>query len=591
MKNDYLEQAKSWSQNNFYSENSRKEIQNLIDDNNLDEIEDRFYKDLEFGTGGMRSVLGQGRNRINEYTIRKASYALVLAVKSSFPDVNKNGQLKIAISYDSRHMSLEFAKVSATVFSANGIKALIYNRLNPVALVSFATRFHNCQAGIMVTASHNPPEYNGYKVFWNDGKQVTPPYDKLVIDNFNSINDISKIPYTDFDQEMKNNMIEWLDINTEDEYYSRIHESFINKEMCYEHGKELKVVYTAIHGSGSHPCNRALKELGFSTLFEVEEQKEPNGDFPTVKSPNPENPDALKLAVDLLNKENADLALGTDPDTDRVGIALKDADNQIVYLNGNQIGTLMLHYILQEMKRHNSTPQNAYFVKTIVTTPIQETIAKHFNIDCENTLTGFKWICQRVNEIEKESPERNFIFGTEESFGYLSHDHVRDKDGVSSIALICEIALFYKLKNKTLLDALDDIYEQFGFSNESLLCIDYFGKEGADKISRIMSKFRNEFNENFFQNKVSIKEDYNISKSICFPSGDITKMNFPKSNVLGYHLEDGSRIFLRPSGTEPKIKFYVMLQETEGDLRTKKESAYNKNEKILDEIKSFVKEV
>lgn len=559
-----LEQAKSWADNAYFSAESRAEIQALIDSNNLKEIEERFYKDLEFGTGGMRSIRGQGINRINIYTIRKATQALcteVLAQKVEKP--------AMCISYDSRIWSFELAKVAAEVMAANGIKAYIYKHLNPVALLSYAIRYHKAQAGVMVTASHNPPEYNGYKVFWSDGAQVTPPNDKHIIDNYYAIKDFGAIKTTNFEEALRENKIAWIDDKCEESYYNAILSKAINPKMCKDNGAKLNIVYTPIHGAGLIPCTRALKDLGFTNVNVVKEQALPDGNFPTVKSPNPENPSALKLAVDLMEALDADIVMGSDPDTDRLGVALKQ-NGEVHYLTGNQIGILKLHYILSSMKQNKQLSGNDYVVKSIVTTPLLDTIAEKFNVEVYNTLTGFKWICGKMNELEKSDPSKNFIFATEESFGYLCHNFARDKDGVSSVSQMAEVALFYKLQGLSLLDALDKIYSEFGFSREDLLSLDYFGIEGAEKISRIMSFFRNFKDNEILGNKIAKIKDYSLGIE-----------GLPKSNVLGFFFEDGNQVYLRPSGTEPKIKFYIMIQEKDGDLATKKTNAQLKAQKFL----------
>ncbi|PJB54048.1 MAG: phosphoglucomutase [Bdellovibrio sp. CG_4_9_14_3_um_filter_39_7] len=575
-----LNRAQAWAQNSFFEQSSRDEIKKLIDNKDLAEIEERFYRELEFGTGGLRGILGAGANRMNKYNVRKASHALATTIKKSLPE-----PWSVAISYDSRHFSFEFAKEAASVFAANGMKALIYQRMNPVALASFAVRHNNCSAGIMVTASHNPPKYNGYKVFWNDGAQVTPPNDKNIINEYNAITDYSQIPVVDFDLAMKEGKIQWLTEKDEDLYFAAIRKSFVNPEMCLSNGNKLKVVYTALHGTGLIPCTRALKELGLTDIEIVPEQAQPDGSFPTVKSPNPENPDALAMAVELLKKTNADIALGTDPDTDRVGIALMH-ENKIQYLNGNQIGILMLHYILTEYKKQGKLANNPYFVKTIVTTELQSKIAESFGVKVENTLTGFKWICGRMNEIDHNEPNRQFIFATEESFGYLNHNNVRDKDGVSSIALVAEIALHHKLQGKNLFQALDDIYQEYGFSHESLLSIDYEGKEGAEKINRIMEVFRNRKDSTIEGQEIESIDDIKKGEKRFLDGRPSQKIDLPSSNVLGLHFKNGNKLFLRPSGTEPKIKFYIMISENEGSLSDKKHKAIALTDRILSFIKT-----
>lgn len=576
-----LERAKAWANNPAFDEESRKEIQALIDNNDTKEIEERFYRDLEFGTGGMRAILGQGNYRLNKYNIRKASHA----VAQTILETKEKETPKVAISYDSRRFSFEFAKEAAGVFAANGIEALIFDHLNPVPLCSFAIRHNNCSAGVMVTASHNPPEYNGFKVFWSDGAQVTPPEDKMIIEKFNAITDYASIPTLPFEEGEKNGKIKWMGEETEGPYFQGIKENSLGLKECQDHGKELKIAYTALHGTGWRPCSRALKDLGLTNLVSVKEQEAPDGNFPTVSSPNPENAEALAMAVDLMKKEGADIAMGTDPDTDRVGIALLH-DGEVHYLNGNQIGILMLHYTCAQYKAQGKMPKDPYFVKTIVTTDLQVKIAESFGVAYENTLTGFKWICGRVNQIDTEEPNRTFIFGTEESFGYLNHRLVRDKDGVASVALLSEIALHYKRKGKNLIEALDDIYEEHGFSHEKLLSLNYYGKEGADKIQRIMESFRSFDEKEIAGQTIGTLSDYKEGHIKDFIEGTAKPLGFIKSNVLGFHFTNGNKLFLRPSGTEPKIKFYIMMQENEGSLTDKKAKAY----KLADQVEAWIKE-
>lgn len=569
MEKQALEKAIWWANNETFDAQSRKEIQNLIDAGDTKELTERFYKDLEFGTGGIRSILGAGINRINRYTIRKASQAIADEIIAH----DKSGTPKIAISYDSRRMSFELAKEAATVYAANGIKAFIYSRLNPVPMLSFSVRYHQANAGVMVTASHNPPEYNGYKVFWNDGAQVTPPNDENIINRYNSLTDFSALKHMDFDQGVEQGLIHWVGEDVEAAYQDAIYAAAINQDLAKQRGNELKIVYTPIHGSALIPVTTALHNMGFTNVSVVESQAKPDGAFPTVKSPNPENPSALALAVEQMKATGADIVMGSDPDGDRLGLAFIE-NGEVIYLNGNQIGTLMLHYILENKKAQGRLPNNAYFVKTIVTTPLQETIAAAYNVQVENTLTGFKWICGRMNQIERNEPNRSFLFATEESFGYLNHANVRDKDGVSSVTLMSEIALWYKTKGMSLVQALDAIYTEFGFSHEHLLSLDYFGKDGADKIKRIMEKFRS-LGSNIMDRTAIVVEDYQKGVS-----------DFPKSNVLGYHFDGGDRLYLRPSGTEPKIKFYIMVQEQQGALNEKKSRAHKKVEGFLAFINS-----
>jgi phosphoglucomutase len=436
----------------------------------------------------------------------------------------------------------------------------------------------------MITASHNPPEYNGYKVYWNDGAQVTPPIDQNIIKNYNSITDFSTISHMPFEKGLEDKLIHWVGEDVEDAYFKSIDSNCLRPELCQEKGGELGIVYTPIHGTGLTPCSRVLEELGFKNVHVVESQAKPDENFPTVKSPNPENPEALELAVDLMKKKSADIVFGTDPDTDRLGIALLHK-GEIIYPNGNQIGLLMLHYILETLEEKKALPKNPYFIHTIVTTPLQKIIAEKFGVSVESTLTGFKWICSKMRRIDSEEPHRNFLFATEESFGYLNHNNVRDKDGVSSLSLMSEIALWYKTRGMTLIDGLNELYEKFGFSEENLLCLNYYGKEGSEKIGRIMDRFRSSFTAQFMDEEILSIEDYHKGEVLNVAEGQKHPLDFPQSNVLCYNLVSGDKICVRPSGTEPKIKFYVMIREDQGTLIEKKEKAKNKTNKVLEFIK------
>lgn len=580
MQSSIMHQAQAWANNTFLDENSRKEIQSLIDKDDFSEIQERFYKDLEFGTGGIRSILGAGPNRINKYTIRKATYALTLEILNAFPD---NKDKKVAISYDSRHFSFEFAKEASCVLAANNITALIYDEMNPVALLSFAVRHFKACAGLMITASHNPPKYNGFKAFWADGAQVTPPNDQNVIEQFNKLDDFSLIPTTDFDAAVTAKKIVWIGKDVQDAYFEKIKTSTLDLDLCQTRGQELKIVYTPIHGSGLVTCKRALEQIGLSNLLIVKEQAEGDPNFSTVSSPNPENPEALKLCVELMQKSNADIGFGSDPDTDRLGVTFVH-NGEVTYLNGNQIGSLMLHYVLQQKKAQSLLDSNDYFIKTIVTTDLQRIIAESFNVKMFETLTGFKWICNKVRELESSAPQLNFLFGTEESFGYLNHPYVRDKDGVSSIALMAEIALYYKTQGMDLIQALDKIYTEYGLFHESLLALNFEGKEGSEKIKRIMNDFRNFSEKTICDQNITAIDDYDYQTSQLFGHDARPKdfSDLAKSNVLGFTFDSGDKLFLRPSGTEPKIKFYIMLQEKTGSLAEKKAKAAQKTQHFLD---------
>ena len=562
--NEAMESARKWTCNPCFDPEFQKEIQSLIDKGEKTEILDRFYKDLEFGTGGLRAIIGAGRNRINTYTVAKATQALADTLKTL-----KKKDLKVAISYDSRHYSREFAIKVAEVLAGNGIKVYFYSHLNPVALLSFAIRYYKTDAGVMITASHNPPQYNGYKTYWNDGAQVTPPHDQMIIEKYKALKDFCKMATMDFAEGLRDKLINYIDDEVENAYFESIKTKIINFDLCQKSGERLSIVYTPIHGSGLIPCTRALKQAGFSKISVVEEQASPDGNFPTVESPNPENASALAMAVDLMKKIDGDLVLGSDPDADRIGLALQH-NGKIHYPNGNQIGLLLLHYLCSQKTANKTLPPHPYFIKTIVTSPLQGEIARHFDVKEENTLTGFKWICRKMKEIENKHKERQFLFATEESFGYLNHAFIRDKDGIAPLVLLAEMALFYKEQGKTLIDALDDLYGQFGFSHESLLGLNYEGKEGAEKIKRIMAHFR----------KLSSKKQLLGEELVCVEDYSKGLNDLPPSDVLGFIFSSKNRFYLRPSGTEPKIKFYIMIQVSNGDLSSKKKKAYETTERF-----------
>jgi len=572
---DAIARAKEWVNNNAIDEVDRLDIKKLIDSNNDKEIVERFYRDLEFGTGGLRAILGNGQNMMNKYNVKKATQAIAnVILKLEKP------MKKVAISFDSRRMSKEFAKETASVFAGNGITAYIYSRLNPVPMLSFSVRHHKADAGVMITASHNPPEYNGYKAYWNDGSQVTSPHDKNIIEQYNAIVDLYSIKYLDYKIGLANGLIVEVGEDVEEVYFKTVMPYFINKELCHKHGTDLKIVYTPIHGTGRVPCCKLLNDLGLTNYKIVSEQAEPDGNFPTVTSPNPENASALKMAVELMKKENADIVMGTDPDADRLGVAISHK-GEVHYLSGNQIGSLMLHYILTNLSHQHKLPENSYVIKTIVTTELQTKIAKHFGVNIYNTLTGFKWICGKVREKEQLDPKSKFLFGTEESFGYLNHPHARDKDAVTAVGLMGEMALWYKRQGMTLIDALNLIYDQFGFSHEDLLCLNYHGKEGAEKIIRIMKDFRSNPPQNIIGDEIKTIEDYQLQTITDNKNNLLSRIDLPRSDVIGYVLASGDKVLLRPSGTEPKIKFYLLLSNKNGTLIEKKKQTSGKAAKIV----------
>ncbi len=565
-----LAAAKLWGENTYFSEEDRKEIVGLIDQLPATETEltERFYRDLEFGTGGLRAPMGMGQNRMNKYNVRRATQALTNTLIKHFG----NGGSAV-ISYDSRNSSKDFALEAAGVFAANGIKAYVFPELTPTPMLSFAVRHLKAKAGIMITASHNPPIYNGFKAFWNDGAQVVPPYDKEIISAYNNLTDWGQIKHMTFEEAQKKNLAAWTSAEVDEAFYKVIEDKvMLDKEMIKKHGSDLSVVYTSIHGTGQIPCETIAKRLGFTKFASVAEQAKPDGNFPTVKYPNPEDPKALALAVDLMMKTNADIVCGTDPDCDRLGLVVND-HGKPAYPNGNQIGALMLFYIFSRRQEKNILPKNPLVLKSIVTSPIQNAIVESFGGTVEDTLTGFKWMAGKLREHEEKKSPLNFVFASEESFGYMLHDDARDKDGVSSVAMISEIALYFKRKGMNLMEALDSIYDKFGFFFESLVSQDYEGVAGTQKIERIMEYFRHYPETHFAGEKITGRTDY------------MKETGLPKSNVLSFTFESGNKLFLRPSGTEPKIKFYTMVRETSGTISEKKLNALKKVKTIEDKIK------
>lgn len=578
-----IDNATIWGSNTYFSETDRKEIQHLLADlaKNESELTERFYRDLEFGTGGLRAPMGMGQNRMNKYNVRRATQALANNIIKQF-----NGGSAV-ISYDSRNCSKEFAMEAAGVFAANGIKAYVFSALSPTPMLSFGVRYFKAQAGIMITASHNPPIYNGFKAFWNDGAQVVPPTDKYIIDEYNKLTDWHQVKFMSFDEGLSKGLIQWTDEKVDNAFYDVIEKKVIqDTKMCRDHGGKLSIVYTALHGSALVPCLETAKRLGFTNFYSIPEQAKPDGNFPTVKSPNPEDPKALALAIDYMLKHNADIVYGTDPDGDRLGVVVND-NGKAAIINGNQIAALMLYYIFSMKAEKKTLPANAYVIKSIVTSPIQNAIVEHFGGTVMDTLTGFKWMAGLMRELEEKKSGHNFVFASEESFGYMPHNESRDKDGVGSMAIMSELALYYKMKGMNLIQVLDEIYTKFGFFYESLVSLDYDGIEGSKKIQRIMEYFR-KFPETFFAGEeITATEDYQSSLATDIKLKSNKAIALPKSNVLSFTFASGNRLFLRPSGTEPKIKFYTMVRETEGDLSQKKLNALKKVKIIEDKIKEI----
>ena len=529
-----------------YDENTKAEIQALVDQNATTDLIDSFYKSLEFGTGGLRGIMGAGSNRINKYTIGTATQGLANYLNNKYP----GEKISVAIAHDSRNNSDYFAKITADVFSANGIYVYFFEELRPTPELSFAVRHFGCKSGVMLTASHNPKEYNGYKAYGADGGQFTSPDDKLVIDEVNKISSIDEVK---FDRVEAN--IELIGEAVDKLYLDGITALSISPEAI-KRQHDLKIVYSPIHGTGITLVPKALEQFGFTNVTLVEEQSKPDGNFPTVVYPNPEEKDALTLAMNKAKEIDADLVLATDPDADRVGIAVKDNNGEWVLLNGNQTGSLLINYLLTAWQEAGKLDGNQFIVKTIVTSNLIEEIAKKKDVTYYNTLTGFKYIGQVMTELEGK---KYFIGGGEESYGYLIGDLVRDKDAVVSAAFISEMTAYYKDKGASLYNALLDMYVEYGLYKEDLVSLTKKGKTGAEEIKAMMVKFRDNPPASLGGSKVSILKDYELSQETDLATGKVTKLDYPTSDVLQFITEDGSIVSARPSGTEPKIKFYCSV--------------------------------
>ena len=564
-----LDKAKQWLSPNFDTE-TQQEIQQLITSNAPD-LADRFYKDMEFGTGGMRGVMGAGTNRINKYTLGRATQGL-----SNYLIENvKKTQLKVVIAYDCRHNSKKFAKIVADVFSANNIKVYLFEDLRATPELSFAVRHLDCDAGIVLTASHNPPEYNGYKVYWADGGQIVPPHDGKIIANVNAL-DFSEIKFT-----ANEALIETIGKEVDDVFIAAaVKNGSLSPDI---NRKKLKVVFTSLHGTSIVSVPEALAKAGYTDVHIVEEQREPDGDFPTVKSPNPEEPEALKIATDLANKIGADIVIGTDPDCDRLGVAVRDTDGNMKLMNGNQTMVVMTAFLLKKWKDENKINGKQFVGSTIVTTELIGEIAKNYGVETKIGLTGFKWIAKMV----KDFPELDFIGGGEESFGYMVGEFVRDKDAVTATLLACEIAAYAKQNGSSFYEELLDIYLKNNFYKEHLIAITKKGMDGAAEIQQMLSDMRNNPVTEIDGEKVASLSDYQASTRKNLITGEITNIDLPKSNVLIYQTANGTRIAARPSGTEPKIKFYFSVN-TPLDI---KENA-SKTEAALDaKVQRIIKEM
>lgn len=547
---DYRDIYNEWENAPWLDEASRAELLALDDEK---EIEDRFYTELEFGTAGMRGVIGAGLNRMNIYVVRRATQGLSEVIRAEGGDAVRRGVL---IGYDSRHYSPEFAMESAKVLAANGIKAYVYPSLRPVPLVSFGVRRMGCIAGIMITASHNPPQYNGYKVYWEDGGQLPPEPAANVLSRINAIKDFGSVSVMEESEARAKGLIETVPSYIDDDYIARVRALSVDEELIREVADDLKIVYTPLHGSGNVPVQRILKEIGVRELYVVPEQEAPDGDFPTVKSPNPEDPAALELATELARKKGAELVIGTDPDCDRIGLRVLASNGEYVSLTGNQTACLIMDYILGAKKRKGILPDNAAVIKTIVSTDLANAIAADYGVKIYEVLTGFKFIAEKMHLFETTGSD-TFMFGFEESYGVLAGDFVRDKDAVIGSLLACETAAYYKSRGMTLYDGLQELYKKHGFFREGVASFVSGGKEGIAKIKGKMVSARENLPANIGPYKVLAVRDYLSGVRTEIADGSKSGLDLPESDVLFFELENGFWAVVRPSGTEPKIKVYI----------------------------------
>ncbi len=568
-KSDVIYSANKWLQGNIDQE-TKDQISYMMK-HDPQELNESFYKDLEFGTGGLRGIMGAGTNRMNKYTVGMATQGLANYLRTVYGD---DASISVAVAHDSRNKSEYFARITAEVFSANGIKVYLFDGLRPTPELSFAIRHYKCQSGIVITASHNPKEYNGYKAYWNDGAQMIPPHDKNVIEEVRNITSFDDVRFNG-----KEELIEIIGEETDALYLEQIKKLSLSPELIKQY-HDIPIVYTPLHGTGATMVPRCLKNFGFTNVSVVEEQSIPDGNFPTLKSPNPEEASALEMAIEKAIQEGASLVMATDPDADRVGIAVKNHHDNFILLNGNQTAAVLLYYILRKWQENGLMKGKEYIIKTIVTSELLVDLANRYNVESYDVLTGFKWI---ADIIRKNEGKKTFIAGGEESYGYMIGDFVRDKDAVSSCALIAETAAWAAGQGKTIFDVLLDIYKEFGFYLEGLISVVKKGMSGAEDIRKIMERFRENPPMLINDSKVVMIKDYQSGIAREIKTGTENNITLPKSNVLQFFLEDGSKISVRPSGTEPKIKFYFGVKAALNDL--------DDYEKVLAELQTKIEKI
>ena len=576
---EYREKFEGWLSNPYFDENTKDELRSIAEDDN--EIKERFYKDLEFGTAGLRGIIGAGTNRMNIYTVRKATQGLANYI------MKNGGQAKgVAIAYDSRRMSPEFADEAALCLAANGIKAYVFESLRPTPELSYAVRTLGCMAGINITASHNPPEYNGYKVYWEDGAQITPPHDKGIMDEVEAVTDYNTVKTMGLEEAKKAGLYEVIGQEVDDGYIAKLKKQVIHQDSIDAVGKELKIVYSPLHGTGNIPARRILKELGFENVYVVKEQELPDGEFPTVSYPNPEAKEAFELGLALAKEVDADLVLATDPDADRLGVYVKDAKSgEYKVLTGNMSGCLLADYEIGQRKEVSGLPDDGYLIKTIVTSNLADAIAKGYDIGLIEVLTGFKYIGQQILGFETTG-KGTYLFGFEESYGCLIGTYARDKDAIVATMALCEAAAYYKTKGKTLWDAMVDMYDKYGYYKDDIQSITLKGIEGLQKIQEILETLRKNPPLEVGGYKVLKVRDYQADTIKDVATGDVAQTGLPKSNVLYYDLTDDAWLCVRPSGTEPKVKFYYGIKGS--SLKDADEKSSKLGEEVLSMINTMM---
>ncbi len=573
----YKNKYNLWITSSSIDEETKEELKSIEAEK---ELEDRFYKDLEFGTGGLRGVIGAGSNRLNIYTVGKATQGFANYLNNHYENP------RVAIAYDSRHMSREFSEYTARVLAANNVIVYLYDKLTPTPMLSYAVRELKCQGGIVITASHNPKEYNGYKVYDSNGCQVTDVPASEIIAFVNNVASFEDVLVMDREEAIKKDLINYIGEEIYTSYVERVKELTIRRELVKNHGEDLNIIYTPIHGSGNIPIRRVLSELSYKNVVVVKEQELPDGDFPTAPYPNPEDSRVFKLALDMAKEVNPDIIIGTDPDCDRIGVVVKDDKGEYRVLTGNQVGVLLSHYIVSSLKERNELSKDGTIIKTIVSTDMIKPICKDFGVQLKEVLTGFKYIGELIAAFEENPDENKFLLGFEESYGYLAGDFVRDKDAVIAATLICEMTLYYKSIGKTLYEGLTLLYNTYGYYKEKLVSVELKGKEGQEKIKEIIENFRNEDIRNFGEYKVSFKEDYKLGVRIGIEDFSRETINLPKSNVIKFIFSNGCYFVVRPSGTEPKMKIYIGVTGTDNES-AEGNLAYLED-KVLSSINKFL---